>query len=716
MDAIALSCKPLLHWRRTMFSTTLPYHRKRHSRRSLRRPLRRRLELELLEARNLLDGGLANVLVNDPTLDTTAQDTQSETAIVLGAGSKVIVAYNDSGVFSADNPAFTGYSTSANGGASFTDKGSLPLNHDVGDPVLARSSKTGTIFLSTIGVDSAYVNPPPPPPGRLSGREHFHDPVNGTPGFVANVDVQDKPWIAVDNFPGPGYGNVYLVNYHVSTSPTFHFDIHLTRSTDDGLTWGPSGGTVITSTDQLVSIQGANVTVGPDHAVYVFWWDQTKGQDNSFNAQILMCKSTDQGVTFGDPVTVTTLETPYIGGNLLLTDSGGHYFSTNAFPQAVVNPVTGDIYVAFNDRANGSQQPKDKGNIYFTQSSDGGQKWSKPVQVNDDLTTNDQWFPALAVTPDGSHVGLFWYDRRLDPANNLIDRFGAIGTVSGHTVTFGANFRITDVSFPPVFTYWTGSAWHIQDPVIRPGYMGDYDQAVADNDYFYTTWGDNRLADAFHANQPDVRFAKVPVGWAGTVSALAALAGPAGALASRPAVAESTPFVVPSGAVAPSDPAQVAALWTDVRRQPAIPAPPRYSRLDAFFALMGPPAAHSAGTAPALIAAAPAVTEPGALLSSEAKWKGLAGDAYFTGRARTSKTTDGLTNGDTAPSHTFVLAAPALPGATDQIVPPPARVSGTLTSALARRAPHGLAEDWATDVLTLADPSWDTEAAAWPAG
>lgn len=117
------------------------------------------------------------------------------------------------------------------------------------------------------------------------------------------------------------------------------------------------------------------------------------------------------------------------------------------------------------------------------------------------------------MTPDGSHVGLFWYDRRLDRANNLIDRFGAIGTVSGHTVAFGANFRITDVSFPPVFTYWTGTGWAVQDPVVRPGYMGDYDQAVADNNNFYTTSGDNRLADAAHANQPDVRFAKIPVDW-----------------------------------------------------------------------------------------------------------------------------------------------------------------------------------------------------------
>jgi hypothetical protein len=154
-----------------------------------------------------------------------------------------------------------------------------------------------------------------------------------------------------------------------------------------------------------------------------------------------MHKSTDGGATFGDPVTVTKLNTPYSLGDLFLTDRGGQYsFRTNAFPQAVVNPVTGDIYVAYNDW--GNAKGTDKGNIYLTESGDGGKHWSKSVQVNDDQATNDQWFPALAVTPDGSHVGLFWYDRRLDPADWLIGRFGAIGAVSGHTVTFGANFRI----------------------------------------------------------------------------------------------------------------------------------------------------------------------------------------------------------------------------------------------------------------------------------
>src|SRR5262245_15470434 len=415
-----------------MMPTNLLHRRTRGSRRSLHRSPRRPLLLEPLEARNLLDGGLANVLVNDSTLDTTAQDTQSETAIVLGAGSKVVVAYNDSaGMIAGDNYHAVGYSRSNNGGATFQEMGSLPLNphHDEADPTLARSAKTGTVFLCTMGVDSVTVNPNPGPPLQWSGFEQiddfrstnngasFQQPANATPGFVADVDHTDKPWITVDNFPGPGYGNVYLVTRHYyQVNGNWTFDLRLTRSTDDGVTFGPTGGTTIVPPRDN-TFHGPNVTVGPDHAVYVFWWDTTKYDQHvgATNPQILMRKSIDQGVTFGNPVTVTGLKTIVYGGDLDLTDSSGHWFGTNAFPQAAVNPVNGDIYVAFDDWGNGSWQPQDRGNIYFTESTDGGRHWSKPVQVNDDQTNNDQWFPALAVTPDGGHVGLFWYDRRLDP-------------------------------------------------------------------------------------------------------------------------------------------------------------------------------------------------------------------------------------------------------------------------------------------------------------
>jgi len=60
-----------------------------------------------------------NVLVNDPNLDLTAQDTQSETTLVVfepaGNGSTGCSAYNDSGSFIGGAQKFTGFSRSTDG-------------------------------------------------------------------------------------------------------------------------------------------------------------------------------------------------------------------------------------------------------------------------------------------------------------------------------------------------------------------------------------------------------------------------------------------------------------------------------------------------------------------------------------------------------------------------------------------------------------------------
>ena len=64
--------------------------------------------LEAIEPRVLL-ASLANVLVNDPSLDTTTQDTQSETSNLV-FGSTVLVTYNDSGSNAGSPNQFTGWS------------------------------------------------------------------------------------------------------------------------------------------------------------------------------------------------------------------------------------------------------------------------------------------------------------------------------------------------------------------------------------------------------------------------------------------------------------------------------------------------------------------------------------------------------------------------------------------------------------------------------
>lgn len=456
-------------------------------------PFRAQLSLEDQLAAEPL-APIANVLVNNPAADSSSRDTQSETTLTLGAGATVIVGFNDSGS-SLSGSHFTGYARSIDGGATFTDMGALPTDPagigDAGDPSLSRDVVSGKVYLSTLG----YVEFDRIQMFRSTDDGvTFAAPVNATPGFTAAGDFQDKEWIAVDNFPGAGQGNVYLVwrNFAYTTpdSGVTH-GVRFTRSTDGGATWTPNQGTLIAG-EGSYNVQGANVVVGTDHAVYVFWLDQSAGA--STPNIVKMRKSTDFGVTFGPAVTVATLAVTTSNGDL------GVGPRSNSFPQGAVNPVSGDLYVVFADNPAGA----DRCDVFLVTSNDGGTTWSARTRLNDDATTTDQWQPAIAVRPDGAGLFVGWQDRRLDAANSLIDTFGVTGAIDvagSGAITLDANFRITTESFPAVYG---------QDPVVNTTYMGDYDQAVADANFYYYTWGDNRLANSFHTHQPDVRLAKIP--------------------------------------------------------------------------------------------------------------------------------------------------------------------------------------------------------------
>jgi hypothetical protein len=134
-----------------------------------------------------------------------------------------------------------------------------------------------------------------------------------------------------------------------------------------------------------------------------------------------------------------------------------------------------------------------------------------PMRVNDDTTKNDQFMPALAVSPQGE-IGIMFYDRRLDPNNELIDVFFARSTDGGLSFT---NERVTTSSFsvPPIVGQPTRTGNY--DDLRRPCYMGDYNDMSADAEFFYLAWGDSRnLVETPHYPEGrqdlDVCFAKIP--------------------------------------------------------------------------------------------------------------------------------------------------------------------------------------------------------------
>jgi hypothetical protein len=440
-------------------------------------------------------GALDPVINNNNGNTGSSGFTQSETT-ALAFGNTVVIGYNDSGSNNINSTKFTGFAYSTDGGTTFTDGGELPTNAngDAGDPTLARNNTTGRIYFSTLqfnnaGIDVFYSD---------NNGVSWSGPTQGAPGKSGGSFSQDKSWITVDNNAGPGNGNVYLVERDFGGGNGIYFF----RSTDNGGSFGPNGGTLIASAGSG-NVQGAYVTVGNDHSVYVFYLDNSTSTE-----YIMVRKSTDQGQTFGSAVQVAQLTTTGVNGDLGLVGvrngtSTASGFRSNAFAQAVVNPVNGNLYVTYADKGTAAN---DKADIYFKTSSDGGATWSSAVRVNSDSTTTDQWQPTIAVSPDGSRVGVFYYSRQEDTSgDNLFKYYGSVGTVSGSVVTFQTNFAVSDTASPPEFG---------RDSLVNPSYMGDYDQASATPGYFDVSWADNRssLPGGGSTQDPNVYFKRIALG------------------------------------------------------------------------------------------------------------------------------------------------------------------------------------------------------------
>src|SRR5215472_4467073 len=158
-------------------------------------------------AGNLAKPAFTNVRVNDPAQDTHEPDqtTQSETAIAV-AGSHVAVGYNDSqqtGLFLTAGSSITGYSYSANGGASFTDGGALPNTPEfvnLGDPWLT-STRTGDMYFSNLADDAVNFNLDVAVAKSADGGKRWATPV---PVFRPPINIfyiGDKPAIATGPDP-----------------------------------------------------------------------------------------------------------------------------------------------------------------------------------------------------------------------------------------------------------------------------------------------------------------------------------------------------------------------------------------------------------------------------------------------------------------------------------------------------------------------------------
>lgn len=432
-----------------------------------------------------------NVLVNNPTPDPYPAIKDFEPAIAV-SGSNIVVGWNDAGdgrVFVRGFDWTVGYAYSHNRGVTFTDAGELGTSHWGADPGIA-ADRAGNFYFSRIDFDSG-VNQNGDPKDRIAIYKSLDQGVTfpGSAASEPNTSItHDKPYIAVDDTGGGFDGNVYVCWTNANRNV---LNIKLSRSTDGGNTF--SNVMLLTSNSSMAVVnQSSMPAVGPDGEVYVSW---TERPSNASTTAIFIRKSTDGGLTFS-PATLVTSLTPSGStgsGACLRALNGGIRVGTN--PIIAVDKSTGltrgRVYIAFNAAGSGA----DASDAYLTTSSDGGTTWSAPVRLNDDTTTADQWNPFVAVAPNGS-VSTMWHDRRRDAQNALTDVFMAVSTDGG--VSFGPNFRITEVSSPQPND---GSGCN---------YNGSYNGMAADAKYFYLVWMDGRMTRS-GAIDPNIFFARVPV-------------------------------------------------------------------------------------------------------------------------------------------------------------------------------------------------------------
>lgn len=165
--------------------------------------------------------------------------------------------------------------------------------------------------------------------------------------------------------------------------------------------------------------------------------------------------------------------------------------------------LNGRLYLIYTDEV---VDENDDTEIYVRTSSDNGATWSSRVRVNDDTTTNSQWFGKIAVDQTSGDIGVTWYDARNSATNRTVQLWGSISSDGG--ATWDANTRI--------------SAGTINGTVPATGgqQLGDYIGLTFDSGVLHPSWSDNSNSTG---NNPDGTLRQLDIYTAAVRSAVATM-------------------------------------------------------------------------------------------------------------------------------------------------------------------------------------------------
>lgn len=334
-------------------------------------------------------------------------------------------------------------------------------------------------------------------------------------GTITTVDL-DKPWLTTGPNPDDPDQDIIYLSYteFEQTSSVLYADelaflsnpflgtqIKVVASKDGGQTWSapvpvseqvfagfslaaPGQDTAQQQTGESTFssrvVQGSQVAVLTDGRLATSWYDSTDDGTDTGLATVSYSTSDDGGAAFTRPIVAGTFrEVPY----RLRTAS----FRYGALPSMAAGP-NGEVYIVQGARS--FEDPADDSDVILFRSLDGGDTWDAAIQVNDDGTDANQFFPQITVSPDGA-LHIMWGDQRDDPVRLKYHIYYTESTDQGETFGFTmedqnltvADTRVTDFPSNPMKGFPGGR------------FIGDYMAIAATDEDVYLVWPDTRLGE-----------------------------------------------------------------------------------------------------------------------------------------------------------------------------------------------------------------------------
>lgn len=381
-----------------------------------------------------------------------------------------------------------GFYTSSNSGSTWTHTcmGTLPGQVGLGHPGVGYD-RLNTAY--AIGIDANLD---------LSGSSIvFEKSTNNgatwtSPAVAVTPTISggftDKPWLQIDTNPGSPHLNTLYISVTQFDSPPstqfFQSQISVSNSRDHGKTW--STATVDTALFPDVD-QFSDLAIDTSGTVYVSWMRCTSFAQigcGGTTASLMVSKSRDSGNTWSSPVVLAAVN--------LAPGCGSSFYGCLPNTSEPVSEIpamgvdnsggsfAGRLYAVMYNWTGTFMQ------VQVSSSTDHGATWGSPVTVAPPTATNDQFFPWLSVSKDGT-VGVTWLDRRNDPNNVSYEAFASLSSDGG--TTFPANIDLSSAPSNPFNDGFgggfmgdnTGNTWVNPGPALRASWT-DTRSGVAQNE------------------------------------------------------------------------------------------------------------------------------------------------------------------------------------------------------------------------------------------